>query len=495
MPFDGCAIHSLVKELNTELIGQRIEKIYQPEKDEIVMVVRRKKGNSRLLISANPRWARMHITTERADNPPHPLAFCMLLRKYLEGGKILGFEQDDFERIVNIRIEALNDLLEWREKVLVCEFTGKNSNIVLIDPETSLIIDGIKRYGSDVSSHREVQPGLTYIAPPSQGKLSPLTASYEEFYRAFWVEHGSTNASHALFLTYTGLSPQTCQKICHISSISPDTAAEQCGEFELSRIYQQTRAIVEGTISQPTLVLERDIPTDYFPFNPPVGDSTTVQLFEMINDAMDHFYASKLANVRLESLRTNVLRNVKTHLDKAYKKLFFQESDFGEAEKNRILKTWGELLTSYAFNIKKGETLVSLPNFEGDGQTEIELVPYLSPIENAQKFFKKYARSRKTLERLEFFIEQNKQEIAYLESVAYSMEKAETIEEMEDIIVELEEEGYMKHKSGRGKQRQARSVPRRYVSSTGIDIWVGRNNKQNDQLTLKRAGKNDLWLH
>ncbi|MGE5416901.1 MAG: NFACT family protein, partial [Acidobacteriota bacterium] len=412
MPFDGCAIHSLVKELNTELIGQRIEKIYQPEKDGIILVIRRKKGNSRLLISANARWARMHITQEKAENPAHPLAFCMLLRKYLEGGKILGFEHNDFERIVNIRIEALNDLLEWREKVLICEFTGKNSNIVLTDPETGLIIDGIKRYGSDVSSHREVQPGLTYIAPPSQGKLNPLMASYEDFYHSFYVEHGSTNASHALFLTFTGLSPQTCNKICQISGVSPETAVDQCGEFELSRIFQQTKSVVEGSLSQPTVLLERDIPTDYFPFCPPVDDDTATQSYDMMNDAMASYYASKLANVRLESLRINVLRNLKTHLDKAYKKLFFQEADLAEAEKNRILKTWGELLTAYAYNIRKGETMVSLPNFDGDGQTEIELVPYLTPIENAQRFFKKYARSRKTLERLEFFIEQNKQEIA-----------------------------------------------------------------------------------
>ncbi|MGE5421903.1 MAG: NFACT family protein [Ignavibacteriales bacterium] len=497
MPFDGVTISHLVRELNQELTGQRIDKIYQPERDELTLVIKGKKGGSRLTISANARWSRMYISQERKENPARPYSFCMLLRKHLEGSKILGFDQVGFDRIVVLRLEALNDLLEWQEKFLICEFTGKNSNIVLIDPQTNLILDGIKRYDHEVSRHREVQPGLPYIPPPTQDKLDPTDTDYARFCETVWETKNSLTISNALFQTFSGLSPATSREICIKSGVDHDLPVAECGEYELSRVFETTRSLSTGSLGEaPTILIGKDGPVDYFAFTPPVSDQEVDRIvLDSLNQAMDFFYTAKMTRNRLDSLKTNLLRNLKTHLDKAYKKLFFQEGDLFQAHENEIYRVWGELLTAYAFQVKKGETSVSLPNFDGEGETEIELVPYLGAVENAQKYFKQYAKSRKARERLVDFIEENRKEIAYLESVVLALEKSETVEETEDIIDELEEQHYMKHKSSRGKSKQIRSQPRRFHSSAGMDIYVGKNNRQNDLLTLKKSGKNDLWLH
>lgn len=495
MPFDGLSTSQVIKELNHELTGQRIEKVYQPEGDELVLVVRRKKGSVRLLVSAHSRWARMHMTRDRKENPPRPSSFCMLLRKHLEGGRILKFKQIGCDRIVHIHIEALNELLEWQEKVLACEFTGKNSNLVLIDPYTNLIIDGIKKYGHELSSYREVQPGVSYILPPSQNKLNPTEVDYSTFCQALWENHSQLAVSYAIFLTLSGFSPHTCKELCLISGINPDMPAGECGDYELSRIYKKFRGFMEETLPLcPTVIMNNQGVMDFFPFTPYAEGSTVFKTFPTLNEAMDYFYSSQMAQVRLESVRTNLLRQLKTHLDKAYKKLYFQEGDLVQAKKGEVYRQWGELLTAYAFQVKKGETRVSLPNFDGQGYTEIELLPYLSPVENAQRYFKRYTKSRKSSKHLEYLMASNRQDIEYLESVAQSAIKAETLEEIKEITDELEEEGYIKHKKMR-KKTALKSKPRCFRSSDGIAIIVGKNNRQNDQLTLKQANKEALWFH
>jgi predicted ribosome quality control (RQC) complex YloA/Tae2 family protein len=239
MPFDGLVIRALAKELNNDLIDARIDKIHQPEKDELVFSIRQAKaGTVKLVISANPRWARFHISTEKKVNPSQPSAFCMLLRKYLEGGKIKEVKQNGMERIVHIRIEALNDFREWQDKLLICEFMGRHSNIILINPATGLIIDSIKKVSSEVSSYREVLPGKEYLSPPSQGKLDPGHTDYESFAAAMWRQEETTSASTALFNIYTGISPFSAREICRAAHTDDSLTVEECGEFELSRIYQ-----------------------------------------------------------------------------------------------------------------------------------------------------------------------------------------------------------------------------------------------------------------
>lgn len=493
MPFDGLTISHLVRELNYQLAGQRIEKVYQPEKDQLTLVVRQKKGSSRLIISTNPRWGRMYISRERRENPTQPTAFCMLLRKHLDGAKILEFLQQDFDRIVWLRVEALNDLMEWQDKVLVCEFTGKNSNVVLIDPHKNIILDGMKRYGHELSSHREVQPGVEYVSPPSQDKLNPSACDYSMFYQSLWTDNNqSSTISTALFRTLCGFSPVTCRELCNLAGIEPDSPVGECGDYELSNLFNMMPTLISE--ANPTLVEGVNGPEEYFTFTPVYQEDTNAVNYDSLNTAMDTFYTLRLTQTRLESLRANISRKVKTLLDKAYKKLFFQEGDLEQAQKSEILKVYGELLTAYGHQITKGQPKVKLPDFDGQGETEIELLPHLTPQQNAQRYFKQYAKAKRARNRLEEFIASNRLEIRYLESIQLALDKAATIGEIEEIIDELEEQGFARSKS-RSKRRPATSSPRRFMSTDGLGIWVGKNNRQNEILTLKTSRKTDLWLH
>ena len=492
MPFDGLTISHLVSELNNQLAGQRIEKVYQPEKDLLTLVVRQKKGSSRLIISINPRWGRMHLSQERRENPTQPTAFCMLLRKHLDGAKILEFVQQDFDRIIWLKVEALNDLLEWQEKILICEFTGKNANVVLVDPRNNLILDGMKRYGHELSSHREVQPGVYYLSPPSQNKLNPACCDYSTFCKVLWAENYSSSISAALFRTINGFSPVTCKELCHLVGVKPDSPVGECGDYELTKLYNMISSLASK--KTPILIEGVNGPEEYFTFSPTNQEGKTPIECDSINQAMDHFYTFKLAQSRLESLRSNISRNVKTLLDKAYKKLFFQEGDLQQAQKSESLRVSGELLTTYGYQITKGQSKVILPNFDGQGETEIELLPHLTPQQNAQRYFKQYAKAKKARNRLQEFIEHNRQEIRYLESIQAALDKTSSIEEIEEIVYELEEQGFAKSKS-RTKSRPAVSSPRHFMSTDGLNIWVGKNNRQNEILTLKISRKTDLWLH
>ncbi len=498
MPFDGLVIRALAKELNSNLIDARIDKIHQPEKDELVFSIRQAKaGTVKLVISANPRWARLHISTEKKTNPSQPSAFCMLLRKYLEGGKIKEVRQIGMERIVHIRIEALNDFREWQDKLLICEFMGRHSNIILLNPETGLIVDSIKKVSSEVSSYREVLHGKEYISPPSQGKLDPVHTDYESFAAAIWKQEETTSAASALFNIYTGLSLYSAREICAAASLDASLTVEECGEFELSRIYQSTRTRIQN-IDQghimPTVQYFKNNPLEFAPFAP-VDANPGVKIFTSMNEACDAFYRQKLSQLRLESMQTNLTRQINEHLHKAYRKQFLQEGDLSQAQENGKYKIWGELLTSYANQFKKGDTIAVLPDFYSGEEVSLPLDVRYTPIQNAQRYFRIYNKSRGTQKHLQRLMAENQVGIDYLESVLVAINQAESPAMIEEIIEELEKEKYSKVRASRSKNKPERSHPRKFLSSDGLEIRVGRNNLQNDRLTLKESDRHDLWLH
>lgn len=497
MPFDGLTIKAITKELQKDLIGGRIDKIYQPEKDEISIMVRQPKvANMKLLVSANARWARIHTSSLKSINPPTPPTFCMVLRKYLEGGKITNIEQIDFERIVHIHIEALDDFREWKPKILVCEFMGKHSNIILINPENNMIIDAIKKYGSETSSYREVLPGYEYITPPSQNKLNIINTDFETFTEYMWQQGNLTLAS-AIFQVLSGISPFSAEHICRLTGINPETSVEECGEFELITVFNYIKNLIEdidkGNVSG-QIMYKKNVPVDYAPF--PLAHISDVKLktFNNINDTCDVFYSAKLSLAKLDSQKINLSRHIKDYLDKAYRKQYHLESDQSKAVNNDILRVQGEIITANAYKLKKGDTEVDLENFYTGETIKISLDPRYTPIQNAQRFFKIYNKSRTALIHLEQLLAKNQQEIDYLESVLVAVKDAHTLDEIEEIIEELEKEGYKKTKSAR-KKELTRSMPRKFISSDNLEILVGKNNRQNDILTLKEASKNDLWLH
>ncbi len=498
MPFDGLVIKALAAELNSELADARIDKIHQPEKYELVLSIRSAKlGTVRLVLSANPRWSRLHITSEKKPNPSQPSAFCMLLRKYLEGGKIKEVKQIGMERIVHIKIEAMNDFREWQDKLLICEFMGRHSNIVLVNPASGLIIDSIKKIGSDVSSCREVLPGKVYVSPPAQGKLDPGDTDYESFAAAIWRQEENIPATTALFNVYTGLSPYSAREIGAAAGLDPRLTVEECGEYELSRLYEYTRTLLriidEGKFT-PTVEYSKNLPLDFAPFDP-TPSGTTVKKYGSMNEACNAFYEQKLGQLRLESMQTNLTRHINEHLQKAYRKKFLQEGDLSQAQAKEKYKIWGELLTSYASQFKKGDTIAVLPDFYTGEQVSMPLDVRYTPIQNAQRYFKIYNKSRSAQQHLQRLMAENQVGIDYLESVLVAVKQAESPAMIEEIMEELEKEHYVKLRSGRSKHRAERSQPRKFLSSDGMLIRVGRNNLQNDRLTLRESDRNDLWLH
>jgi len=501
MPFDGFSIHAICNELNRDLAGARIDKIYQPEKDEIVISIRTvSSGTVRLMLSANARWARLHLTSEKQANPTSPPSFCMLLRKYLEGGKIKEVRQVGFERIVHITIEALDEFRDWRPRLLILEIMGKHSNIILVNPDNNTIIDAIKRYGSEVSSHREVFPGREYIAPPDQGKVHPLTLTLNDFAARMWA-FGSHSLSQALFQLCAGVSPASAQELCRLAQLDPDMLVEECGEYDFRVLLETLLSQIKACSNPPCpayVIYKGNNAFDFTPL-PPASSQPgfKIHTFSSANQAADHFYQVKMNQLRLESIQTNLSRTVKGWMEKAQKKRFSQESDLIKAREKEQLKTWGELLTVYAHQLKKGDKEARLLDYNTGEEVTIQLDPRLSPIANAQKYFKAYNKSRIAIKHLENYLQQTNQEIEYLDSVLLAINQAENLNQLEEIVEELEKGGYLRERKvkGSGKSPRPLSAPRRYVSSEGLEIWVGRNNRQNDHLTFKLSDRHDLWLH
>ncbi|MBP1762126.1 MAG: RNA-binding protein-like protein, partial [Firmicutes bacterium] len=444
MPFDGFTIRALCRELNLELNNARIDKIHQPERDELNIAIRQmKSGNHRLLISANARWARFHLSTDKKANPSQPSSFCMLLRKYLEGGKIKEIKQPGMERIIQIRIEALDDFKEWNDKLLICEFMGRHSNIILVNPENGLILDAIKKYGSDVSSYREVLPGKEYISPPTQNKLDPDNAKWEDFTAAMWDQEETTALSAALFNVYTGISPYSARKICMQCNLDPDAPVEQTGEFELDKLYYSIRKLLEdidqGRIIPMVHYNHKKQPMEFGIFDDKDDPSVLIShTHTSMNDACDKFYGKKMSMLRLDSMKTNLLRNIKERLDKYYKKRYLQEGDLVKALENEVYKTRGELLTSYAHLFAKGDTEAVLEDFYSGEKVTLQLDPRYTPIQNAQRFFKVYNKSRGAQKHLEVLMAQNQKEIDYLESVTVAVQQAESPAQIDEIVDELD---------------------------------------------------------
>ncbi|MGE5392005.1 MAG: NFACT family protein [Deltaproteobacteria bacterium] len=499
MPFDGITIRALCQELHERLVDARIDKIFQPEKDEVTLSIRTKTGSCRLLLSANPRWARSYLASTKKENPSNPPAFCMLLRKYLEGGKIKAIHQCDFERIMYIDIEAMDDFREWKMKRLICEFTGRHSNIVLINPETNTIIDAIKRFSSEQNSYREVMPGRLYVEPPDQAKLNPLKYSFETMVEQMWNQSPHTELSQAVFNSFSGISPFSARQICYKCGLDPSLPVEQCGEFEFRMISQQLEQMIislADTTHGACVAFNGGQTVEFAPYPlMELGPRVEIITTSSINEACDRYYQNKMGRLKLDSIKVNLSRNMKGFLDKAYKKQFHLEGDEERARENEKYKDWGELITAYAHELHKGDLRAEFDDFTTGEPVSIDLDPRYTPIQNAQRYFKIYNKSRSALRHLESLKAQNHLEISYLESVLLAISQAEDTQDIEEIVEELEGEGYLKEHSKRKKARGHRSQPRHFMSSDGLEILVGRNNRQNDLLSIKQAASGDLWLH
>lgn len=502
MPFDGLVMAAVRRELEREITGGRIERIYQPSPLEVLLVIHCQGQKWRLLLSAHPQNARVHLTARARENPLSPPLFCMVLRKHLEGGRIQGIAQPGLERILTMRIQGWDEFGEPAPRELTCEVMGRHSNILLIDPASNRIIDAVKRYTHALSRYREVLPGREYVPPPALPKLNPLEAGEEDFYRCLLKGSLDLPVAHALQQCLHGLSLPTAREIVHRAGLPVDMALEYCGAHELSRLWlmarQVTRQVLSGELS-PSLLLDGE------------GSPVEVAALELthlqpassrhgsMNLLLDLFYGAVEEREERARLSQSLLAVVKRETKRLREVISLQEERMAAAAAADRYRMYGELLMANLHRLGKGLKEAELENFYDPGgkPVTVPLDPALSPLENAQAYFKKYAKAKQAVEEAQKRLAACRSELEYLLDVETAVNLAATREELAEIRQELEEQGYIKP-AGREKEKkreQAGPQPLVFTSSDGFTILVGKNNKQNDYLLTRLARPEDLWLH
>jgi predicted ribosome quality control (RQC) complex YloA/Tae2 family protein len=495
MPFDGVVTKAIADELNRNISGGRIFKVYQPERDNLILHVRANNQNIKLLLSCNANGARIHMTSIDFENPSSPPMFCMLLRKHLVGGIILKVEFSDYERIIGLLIEIDDELGDKSVKKLIIEIMGRHSNIILLN-EGGKIIDAMKHIDQDVNRVREIMPARTYILPPSQNKEIPTNLDVQAFILS--LREDERPLSKILLSKIMGISPVLCREICIRAGIDPDTAPKFMEHAQLLSVIHTLNNLIEDFEQErysPCIVTdETGKPIDYHAIT--LSQYGAVESFSSISDAVDMFYKVRTIKEHLRNKAADLIHIVKNNIERCEKKIRIH---VGTLEENAALdkyRLYGELITANIYHLKKGMERCSLLNYYADDATyvEIPLDENRSPQENAQWYFKKYNKAKTAHASAVKQLKLSRRELDYLESVLYSLEEADSSDMIEEIREELREQGYI-NKTNKRKKNTLKSEPYNFLSSEGYPIWVGRNNAQNDDLTLRFAAKSDMWLH
>ena len=507
MAFDGITIAALRKELADTLKDGRISKIAQPEPDELLLTIKTPVGQYKLVLSANPSLPLAYLTEENKVSPMTAPPFCMLLRKHLQNGKILSITQPDFERILVFEIEHLNELGDLCHKKLIVELMGKYSNIIFASEEkeehescetgTGLkIIDSIKRISAAVSSVREVLPGRDYFIPTAEGKTNPLLADKASFIQCIRDKH--EYCYKALLSSYTGVSPLIAHEICYLADLS-DTIASELTPQEAERLYNAFASIfnkVKEEQFEPVIYYENEVPKEYscVPVSSFGNDAIA---YDSICALIRDYYSQKEKHSRSRQKSADLRKIVSTILERDVKKYDLQCHQLKDTEKMDTYRIYGELLQTYGYSIEPGSKSATVDNYYTNEPITIPLDEQKTPLENARRYFDKYGKCKRTKEALTELIVQVKDEISHLESIMTALDIAEKEEDLNQIREELMEYGYIRRKGGKKAAQKQRftSKPFHYVSSDGFDIYVGKNNYQNEELTFKFATGNDWWFH
>ncbi|MXQ53375.1 Rqc2 family fibronectin-binding protein [Shimazuella alba] len=484
MSFDGTVTRAVVHELHNELTSGRITKIYQPSQWEIVFTIRAKGKNHRLMLSCHPVYARVHLTTATYENPAEPPMFCMLLRKQLEGGIIERIEQVEMERIIHLWMKGKNELGDIVERKLVIEVMGRHSNIILLDPATDKVIDGLRRVGFQTSQYRQVLPGVTYLSPPDQGKSNPLTAQHDSFIAS--LDYNAGQLSRQMVTQYMGLGPLPAEEI-----LSKAKLGDRQSLWDSFYHWQQDMLAHHY---QPEIVISKNRPQfASIPLTHLKGDHRS---FATMSLCLDAFFTDKAERDRVGQQTQALVQKLHREVEKNKRKIKILQKEIANSSKAETSRLYGELLTTYLHQIKRGDKSVTVVNYYDETEKEITipLNPTLSPNENAQRYFKKYQKLKAgkhyNEEQIQIAIEENH----YLESVLSQIALA-NLAEIEQIREELTEEGWIKKQIRKGRQKSSQPTPSTYTASDGTTILVGKNNKQNDRLTHQVAKKTDTWLH
>lgn len=494
MALDGTVIAAMAKELNSCLLSGRISKIAQPETDELMLTIKNEKKQYRLLISAGASLPLIYLTETNKPGPMTAPNFCMLLRKHINGGKITRISQPGLERIINFEIEHLNELGDLCRKRLIVEIMGKHSNIIFCN-EQGMIIDSIKHISSQVSSVREVLPGRDYFIPQTQEKLDPLAVSSQEFMDT--VFHKPMPLAKALYTSLTGISPLIAEELCFRSSLESSQSANSLTENEKLHLYRQFTLMMESVKQgefSPAIVSEDDLPVDFsvLPLTQYMDFSS--QPCESVSAMLESYYAQKNTITRIRQKSADLRRIVQTTLDRNYKKYDLQLKQLKDTEKRDKYRIYGELINTYGYGVEPGAKKMTALNYYTNEEVTIPLDDTKTPQENAQKYFDKYNKLKRTYEALTELIQETKGEIDHLESISTSLDIALSEDDLVQIKEELTEYGYIR-RHYTGKKVKVTSRPFHYISGDGYDIYVGKNNYQNEELTFKTATGNDWWFH
>lgn len=501
---DGITLHLIVKELNNLLINGRVNRIYQPEPNEIIINVYKHGHSFRLLISAHAENTRIHLTSMEKKNPLSPPLFCLILRKYLEGSRLIRIDQTNLDRVIHFTFSRLGESGEYKDITLIVEVMGKHSNIILIDPVEGLIIDGIKRYSYNISRYREVLPGRQYVAPPAQNKEHPLKMDEEKFINTLYAAPINISLEKILIQRIAGIGPVLAREILHRANIDPKICLEYCGDYDLRIVWQTFKNIIFPLLQceiTPTIVLDGKRPVCYAPIDLLQYKGLPFIRSETINQLLDIYYTKREEITKFEQLKTHLLNSVNREITRCEKKIHLYNQTRTEAGNAEKYKLRGEMLFAQLHLIKGKKTKVVLPNLYNPDEPllEIELEPSLTPAQNAQLFFKKYEKARNALKKIETQISNISEELKYLTTVKIALEQAENLEEINEIKTELEDTGYLvaKRKKSIDKDHKKKKHYNilRVISPDGFEIFVGKNNKQNDYLTMRKAKDNDIWLH
>jgi len=507
MAFDSLVLSAVVNELRQELPGGRVNKVHQPDAQTLVLRYHGREGHGRLLISVHPDNGRLHKTETARENPAQAPLFVMVLRKWLEGSRILDIGSADGERVAWLILEARNDIGDPVQLRLIIEIMGKHSNIILVDPQNN-ILDGIRRYGSSLSRYREVLPGRAYVPPPPLTKL-PLPPTDEEALAAALYRQGDGNLADALRREVCGISPLLAQHLALAAGCNPSLPAEQLGEYELSQLYRQLQDLrrrMDG--HRYACCLLRDGQgriVDFAALVPAHWPPEQVVTISSMNKAVDAFYGQREAEQLFQRRRQALDKALRKHQARLDKKISLQQAELTQCEAADAYKQAADLLAAHQWSLAKGQDLAELPSFADPERTvTVKLDPPLTPQENVQRYYRRYAKAKKARGRIEQQLKANGEELDYLLNIRQSLADCEDLEALRQIEGEAIAAGYYeRHEEKRRRAKEARPQdnpssplpPRSYVSADGFTILVGRHNKQNDRLSLKQAQEEDLWLH
>ena len=485
MPFDGITAGAIVRELSACLQGGKIEKIYHPEPEELIFHIQKGKEKHRLLLSAGSSHARIHLIRENESNPQNPTGFCMLLRKHFQGGRIAEIRQKGSERIIEILVDSINELGVSVNRSLVIEIMGKHSNIAALDLSTGKILDSIKRVSIDVNRYRQLLPGLPYVLPPSQNKR-PLFEITEAEFRSIFAEN-SMSPAKILVDSIQGFSPAFAESLC-----GNITSADEISVL-WDKIKDIRKKMESGEFSPVVYTDSKGNPLEFHVF--PLYGYETEQRFQTPSEGVDFFFRHRESSNRVRQKSMDLIRTLEANLQKQGLKKQRLAEDLLQAENSDRYRLYGELLTASLHLVPAGAKSADIPNYYDNSILTVPLDPRFSPAKNAQKYFKKYAKAKTAIHEKNIQLKETCELIDYLESVLVFVENAASIEEIEEIRQELVEGGYLRKRKSNYRPSKSKLQPYAYTTSDGFRLLVGRNNKENDILTLKTADKKDIWFH